>query len=111
VYGVCGGTNKNNTENGAFAEFVLVQGGHFAKLPQGRMTFEGAATLGTGIMAVGQALYSSLNIPLPMQPTQIPFPILINGGSTATGTLAIQYAKLYVVSCPHSLLERDLMHD
>ncbi len=43
---------------------------------------------------VGQALYQSLKLPLPTQPARHPFPLLIYGGSTATGTLAIQFAKL-----------------
>lgn len=55
-----------------------------------------AATLGVGITTVGQSLYQSLKLPLPTKPsTASPKPILlIYGGSTATGTLAIQYAKL-----------------
>ena len=45
---------------------------------------------------VGQALYQSLKLPLPMQPSEHPLPLLIYGGSTATGTLAVQFAKLQV---------------
>ena len=45
---------------------------------------------------VGQALYQSLKLPLPMQPSEHPPPLLIYGGSTATGTLAVQFAKLQV---------------
>ena len=43
---------------------------------------------------VGQSLYQSLKLPFPTQPAHQPFPLLIYGGSTATGTLAIQFAKL-----------------
>lgn len=71
----------------------MVKDGHFAILPED-LSFEAAATLGTGITTVGQALYMTLKLPLPTEPSKTKVPILIYGGSTATGTLAIQYAKL-----------------
>lgn len=67
--------------------------GHVAKIPDG-MSFEDAATLGVGTTSVGQSLYMTLKLPLPTGPAKTPFPILIYGGSSATGSLAIQYAKL-----------------
>lgn len=45
---------------------------------------------------VGQALYQSLKLPLPTQMAESALALLIYGGSTATGTLAIQFAKLQV---------------
>jgi hypothetical protein len=64
------------------------------------MSFEDGATLAVGITTVAQGMYQQLKLPLPsvsMTPTAeaATEPILIYGGSTATGTLAIQFAKLY----------------
>ena len=50
--------------------------------------------MGVGITTVGQGLYQSLGLPLPGAGTKANFPVLIYGGSTATGSLAIQYAHL-----------------
>lgn len=74
---------------------MIAKGAVQLKIPDS-LSFEEAATLGLGTTTVGQALYQSLGLPLPDQPAKEKFPILIYGGSTATGTLAIQFAKLYV---------------
>ena len=84
---------QHQLEDGAFAEYAMVKDGHLAKMPEG-MSFTNAASMGAGITTVGQALYHDLKLPWPTEPAKEPFSILINGGSTATGTLAIQYAKL-----------------
>ena len=39
-------------------------------------------------------MYQSLDLPWPTSPIKEPLPLLIYGGSTATGTLAVQFAKL-----------------
>ena len=73
------------------------------------MTYEEASTLGVGVTTVGQALYQSLGLPLPGS-DQAPagVPILIYGASSATGTLAVQFAKLsgcspiITTSSPHN---------
>lgn len=71
----------------------MVKDGYVGKKPAG-MSFEEAATFGTGLSSVAQTLYMTLKLPLPTEPAKTPFPVLIYGGSTATGTLAIQFAKL-----------------
>ncbi|OKL64423.1 Protein TOXD [Talaromyces atroroseus] len=93
---VCGfvhGANAVQPEDGAFAEYIVAKGDIQMHIPS-NLSFQEAATLGVGITTVGQALYQSLKLALPTEPIKKPVPILIYGGSTATGTLAIQFAKL-----------------
>lgn len=77
------------------AEDVVAKGDIQMMIPPG-MGSEEAATLGVGIVTIGQSLYQSLQLPLPSAPAKEAFPVLIYAGSTATGTLAIQFAKLEV---------------
>ncbi|KAF2648584.1 putative zinc-binding oxidoreductase ToxD [Lophiostoma macrostomum CBS 122681] len=94
VYGVAHCANLSADFDGAFAEFALVRDGFLARKPE-RLSFEEVSTLGVGITAAAQALYMNLGLPLPGEkPAEQPLLILIYGGSSATGTLAIQYAKL-----------------
>ena len=98
---VCGfahGANDANPENGAFARFIAVKGDLQTRIPDG-VSFEAAATVGVGITTVGYALYEVLKLPLPetlRENTAVGEldPVLIYGGSTATGSLAIQLAIL-----------------
>lgn len=103
--GVCGfvhGGNEIQHEDGAFANYILAKGDLQIRIPS-TLKLEEASTLGVGITTVGQALYQSLGLPLPVS-SDLVLPsndgsvkqqtILIYGGSTATGALAIQFAKL-----------------
>ncbi|CAN6656469.1 hypothetical protein TRVA0_029S00386 [Trichomonascus vanleenenianus] len=93
VYGVVHGANIHQKEDGAFAEYIVAKGDVQCKIPD-NLSFEQAATLGVGISTVGQGLYQSLGLALPTNPITSNEPVLIYGGSSATGTLGIQFAKL-----------------
>ncbi|KAJ3156042.1 hypothetical protein HDU89_005606 [Geranomyces variabilis] len=107
IAGVAHGSNASNKTDGAFANFILARTGVALRVPNSVSDTE-AATLGVGITTVGQGLYQSLNLPLPKSDSdKRTGTVLIYGGSTATGTLAIQFAKLsgwkvVATSSPHN---------
>ncbi|KAL2067329.1 hypothetical protein VTL71DRAFT_1754 [Oculimacula yallundae] len=97
VAGLSHGGNDRNPVVGTFANYILVKGDISLHIPDS-MSFEDAATLPCGIGTVGLAFYRHLELPfltlpLPEAKSDGPF-ILIYGGSSATGSLAIQFAKL-----------------
>ncbi|KAF2123881.1 GroES-like protein [Dothidotthia symphoricarpi CBS 119687] len=106
VAGFVRGNDPEDHQNGAFAEHIKAKVGIHMKIPDD-MSFEDAATLPVAITTVGQALFQSLGLPLPPAKVKEPTPILIYGASTATGTVAVQYAKLagcevLTTSSPHN---------
>ncbi|KAF2635624.1 oxidoreductase-like protein [Massarina eburnea CBS 473.64] len=106
VAGFARGADSQNHDNGSFATVITAKSGIYAKLTSD-ISFEDAATLGVGISTVGQGLYQTLGLPLPPNKVSKPTSILIYGGSTATGTLAVQFAKLsgltvYATASPHN---------
>ncbi|KAH8812586.1 chaperonin 10-like protein [Xylogone sp. PMI_703] len=102
VAGVTHGSNAVGHEDGCFQEIIRARGDLQIKIPD-NLSFEEASTLGVGITTVGQSLYQSLELPLPGSGTTKDDYLLIYGGSTATGALAIQFAKLsglhVIVTC------------
>ncbi|KAK3387741.1 putative zinc-binding oxidoreductase ToxD [Podospora didyma] len=98
IAGFVHGCNGVRPDEGAFAEYCVAKGDLWLKIPD-NLTDEEASTLGIGITTVGQALYQSLGLPLPGADTKAEFPLLIYGASSATGTLAVQYARLS--GCPN----------
>lgn len=93
VFGFVHGGNTGSPEDGAFGEYLLTKAATTMRVPDD-MSFEEAATFGVGTVTVGQGMYQKLQLPFPDQPATGSPAILIYGGSSATGALAIQYAKL-----------------
>ncbi|KAL1845306.1 hypothetical protein VTK73DRAFT_703 [Phialemonium thermophilum] len=94
VAGMVHGVNKGQPEDGAFAEYIVAKAGLQILIPD-TLSDTAAATLGVGISTVGQALYQTLGLPLPLPaPPASGKTILVYGGSTATGILGIQFARL-----------------
>ncbi|KAK8125754.1 uncharacterized protein PG998_001513 [Apiospora kogelbergensis] len=106
IAGVVHGCDASQLENGAFAEYIVAKGDLQIKIPD-NLSDEEAATLGISICTVGQGLYRSLQLPLPPASFFVKQRILIYGGSTATGILGIQFARLsglavLATSSPHN---------
>jgi len=97
------GLHKLTPNVGAYAQYVGATDVVLMKIPD-HMSFEQAASLGTGIGTMGLALFHSLNVPgYPTDPATNGKTVLVYGGSTASGTLALQLLKMYVsVIMPHS---------
>lgn len=92
--------NDANAENGAFARYIAVKEEIQMHIPD-NVSFEAAATTGVGVGTTVYALYKVLGLPLPdstasnhSSQTEARDTVLIYGGSTATGSIAIQLAKL-----------------
>lgn len=101
---VCGnvfGSNPADHATGAFAEYVSADVDLVARIPDDMTWEEAAAVGGVGHSTVALALWTSC-IALNGTP-QRPFigddadrHVLVYGGSTATGTMAMQILRLYV---------------
>lgn len=90
---------------GSFAEYISIDGNLLMRVPMVSgvsMSMSDAASFPVGIMTAGMGLYQSLKLPMPVvsaagekdMPPATPSYVLIHGGNTATGSIAIQLAKL-----------------
>lgn len=100
VAGAVHGANPGDPTTGAFADYVCSVAALTWKIPTG-MTFTDAAAIGgCGIATVGLALFTPDNMGLRYELDQFAGKntartfVLVYGGSTATGTMAIQVLQL-----------------
>lgn len=96
VCGMVHGSNPGDPTNGAFATHIRAKPELLLRVPRG-LSMEDAATVGVGLMANALALWDPSALGLtatPESPSEKPFAVLVYGGSTATGALAIQLLRL-----------------
>ncbi|KAK0384095.1 hypothetical protein NLU13_8184 [Sarocladium strictum] len=125
VLGGVFGNNPLRRDNGAFAEFVAVPARLVWHVPNG-MDLVTSATLPAAVATVGLSLFQHMQLPMPSatassasasslhvasSDTAAPW-VLVHGGGTATGAMAIQVLKLAgfkpVTTCSPSSSERAL---
>ncbi|KAF2132471.1 putative zinc-binding dehydrogenase family oxidoreductase [Dothidotthia symphoricarpi CBS 119687] len=95
VFGGIHGANPAEPSSGAFAEYLVADADFIFLIPKA-MSWETAAAMSAiGIGTVGLAIFYYLKPPGTLQhPAQKPVDVLVNGGATAAGTMAIQLLKL-----------------
>lgn len=101
VFGAVQGSNQADPTAGSYCEYVRIDQDFAFHMPK-EVSFETAPSIsGTGIATLGVALFWSLQIPGTLEaPSKSPVDVLVYGGSSTIGLLAIQMVKLYVVLIP-----------
>ncbi|PYH43714.1 zinc-binding alcohol dehydrogenase family protein [Aspergillus saccharolyticus JOP 1030-1] len=93
IFGFVSGCNPLHPSDGSFSTATPAVAALQFPIPA-HLSFAEAATFGIALTTIGQSLYQTLNLAAPDAPLATPLPILIYGGSSAMGTMAIQFAKL-----------------
>jgi len=97
VFGAVFGSNPGNPTNGAFCNYVSAQSQLCIRIPHD-MTFESATSMGMALKTMALCFRSlglhtkNINTPHPEKAAKMEY-VLVYGGSTATGTIAIQMLK------------------
>ncbi|EAW10034.1 zinc-binding alcohol dehydrogenase family protein [Aspergillus clavatus NRRL 1] len=114
VCGLVKGADNTRPESGTYAEYIVAKAAIQMRIPDD-VAFEDAATVGVGATTAGQCLFgpSCLKLQWPgnQSHSQSRETILIYGGSTASGSWMIQFAKLagYTVLTTCSAKNFDLV--
>lgn len=94
IFGMVWGLNPTDRFTGSFCQYSIATEDLACKIPDS-MTYEEASTFAVAIGTAGTTLFQSLEIPLPGSPKESNKTtyVLVSGGATATGTIAIQMLK------------------
>jgi len=97
VFGGIHGANPADPTCGTFGEYLVADADFVFKAPEWMDWKTAAALGGVGIGTVGLALFQYLKPPGTLEEplnSEKDLPVLVNGGATASGTMAIQLLKL-----------------
>jgi aspyridone synthetase trans-acting enoyl reductase len=95
IFALAFGLNLADVSSGAFAEYALATEDLAGKIPRG-MSFAQACGMGVAVGTAGMAIFLELRLPMPgiMDGEKMkPLPVLVSGGATSCGTMAIQLLR------------------
>lgn len=97
---VCGAVfpyRPNNRDNGAFSQWLVADSRHLLRVPEDWTDTQAAALGGVGWSTVCLSMSDPEALGLegrPRKPVEKPAPVIVYGGATATGLMAIQLLKM-----------------
>jgi NADPH:quinone reductase-like Zn-dependent oxidoreductase len=98
VFGFAHGANSDEPEDGAWAEVIAAKGDCVMKIPEGMegWGFDEASTMGASVITAAQGLVQGMGLRLPEDRDGVADKeyVLVYGGSSSTGLLALQFCKL-----------------
>lgn len=109
VFAFTFGLNPSDKTTGSFGTYALATEDLACKIPSG-MSAEEASTMGLAIATAGTALFQALGLPMPTEgQVKRPFHVLVSGGASCTGAMAIQLIKLSDYPFPRSKQLRTIV--
>lgn len=95
VLGISHGQNALDKSTGAFAEYSIAMEDLCCKIPDS-MGYEEASTFGVAVATAGCSISAYLGLPLPDCPVESTEScyVLVSGGATSTGKIAVQLLNL-----------------